>query len=483
MLWARSASGEYPVYVGARRARRAIRPARPRASSSPTPPSARSTPTRWGRSRRRIEIPPGEAAKTLGAGRARPARRWRRPGWRDDDHVVALGGGVVGDLAGFCAADLPARRARRAAADDARRAGRLGLRRQDRRRPARGQELRGRLPPAGGGARRPGRARDAAAGGARGRLGRGDQDRADRRRAAVGAGAATRAPTVDADLVLACARTKLAVVAADERDAGRRQVLNLGHTVGHAIETATGYARYRHGEAVALGLLAALTLSGQAGAAGRGRRAAGRARAADDARSRGRPRRGARRRCRATRSGARAGSGSCSSSAPGDVRTGRAVEPADVAAHWRSWRMRNRVAVHARRQPRRARPPAGRALRRADLRQARVRRSSSSRASSSSRRASSRPITRASSSRSCTTRPTTPTGCCSTRAPGRTTRGRCATRSSCRACPRSRSISPTSSTASRSAPSRCSRTSAWRRSAARASRATATALERLKAAL
>jgi shikimate kinase/3-dehydroquinate synthase len=67
---------------------------------------------------------------------------------------------------------------------------------------------------------------------------------------------------LDRDLVLACARTKLAVVARDERDAGRRQVLNLGHTVGHAIETVTGYRRYRHGEAVGLGLLAALTLSG-----------------------------------------------------------------------------------------------------------------------------------------------------------------------------------------------------------------------------
>jgi shikimate kinase/3-dehydroquinate synthase len=68
---------------------------------------------------------------------------------------------------------------------------------------------------------------------------------------------------VDERVVLACARTKLAIVAGDERDGGRRQVLNLGHTIGHAIETATGYARYRHGEAVGLGLLAALRLSGQ----------------------------------------------------------------------------------------------------------------------------------------------------------------------------------------------------------------------------
>jgi shikimate kinase/3-dehydroquinate synthase len=67
---------------------------------------------------------------------------------------------------------------------------------------------------------------------------------------------------VDDDVILACARTKLAVVAADERDGGRRQVLNLGHTVGHALEVALGYGTLRHGEAVGLGLLAALRLSG-----------------------------------------------------------------------------------------------------------------------------------------------------------------------------------------------------------------------------
>jgi shikimate kinase/3-dehydroquinate synthase len=65
------------------------------------------------------------------------------------------------------------------------------------------------------------------------------------------------------DVIAACARTKLRIVARDERDAGLRQTLNLGHTVAHALEAVTGYARYRHGEAVGLGLLAALTLSGQ----------------------------------------------------------------------------------------------------------------------------------------------------------------------------------------------------------------------------
>lgn len=67
------------------------------------------------------------------------------------------------------------------------------------------------------------------------------------------------ATTLD-DVVFACARYKCAIVAADERDSGLRHVLNLGHTVGHAIEGASEY-KYLHGEAIGLGLLAALRLS------------------------------------------------------------------------------------------------------------------------------------------------------------------------------------------------------------------------------
>lgn len=57
---------------------------------------------------------------------------------------------------------------------------------------------------------------------------------------------------------------KARVVAGDEREGeGSRATLNFGHTVGHALEAATGYARFAHGEAVALGLRAALELSDQ----------------------------------------------------------------------------------------------------------------------------------------------------------------------------------------------------------------------------
>ncbi|MFO7155079.1 MAG: 3-dehydroquinate synthase [Pseudomonadota bacterium] len=60
-------------------------------------------------------------------------------------------------------------------------------------------------------------------------------------------------------------RIKAEVVAADEFDHGRRQVLNFGHTLGHALETATGFDRLRHGEAVVLGMRAAVHLSRRLG--------------------------------------------------------------------------------------------------------------------------------------------------------------------------------------------------------------------------
>jgi 3-dehydroquinate synthase len=70
------------------------------------------------------------------------------------------------------------------------------------------------------------------------------------------------------ELVARAVRVKVAVVSADEREAGPRQALNLGHTVGHALETATGFERFLHGEAVAWGLLAATALSRRQGLIG-----------------------------------------------------------------------------------------------------------------------------------------------------------------------------------------------------------------------
>ena len=58
---------------------------------------------------------------------------------------------------------------------------------------------------------------------------------------------------------------KAQVVAADEREGGIRAILNLGHTFGHAIETAQGYGQWLHGEAVATGMLLALDLSARRG--------------------------------------------------------------------------------------------------------------------------------------------------------------------------------------------------------------------------
>ena len=65
-----------------------------------------------------------------------------------------------------------------------------------------------------------------------------------------------RDPEGLAKMIEASIRTKARLVEADEREAGPRAVLNLGHTLGHAIETVGGYGRLGHGEAVGLGILA-----------------------------------------------------------------------------------------------------------------------------------------------------------------------------------------------------------------------------------
>ncbi len=70
-----------------------------------------------------------------------------------------------------------------------------------------------------------------------------------------------RAEAVTQELVAGSIAFKASVVKLDERETGRRAELNLGHTIGHAIEAATGFSRWTHGEAVALGLRAALWLS------------------------------------------------------------------------------------------------------------------------------------------------------------------------------------------------------------------------------
>ncbi len=71
----------------------------------------------------------------------------------------------------------------------------------------------------------------------------------------------SRLPDGLLEAVYQSVRNKAEVVADDEREAGARAYLNFGHTFGHALETATGYGQYRHGEAVAIGMVLATRLS------------------------------------------------------------------------------------------------------------------------------------------------------------------------------------------------------------------------------
>ena len=68
-----------------------------------------------------------------------------------------------------------------------------------------------------------------------------------------------------ASLIAQCCSIKAEIVAEDERETGRRALLNLGHTFAHALEADTNYKRWLHGEAVAIGLYCAALLSHQLG--------------------------------------------------------------------------------------------------------------------------------------------------------------------------------------------------------------------------
>ena len=66
-------------------------------------------------------------------------------------------------------------------------------------------------------------------------------------------------------VILESCRHKAEVVANDEKESGERALLNLGHTFGHAIETASGYGTWLHGEAVAAGMMMAASMSHKLG--------------------------------------------------------------------------------------------------------------------------------------------------------------------------------------------------------------------------
>jgi 3-dehydroquinate synthetase/shikimate kinase len=263
MLWAASASGEYPVFVGSDLLSAGWWPLEGRrfciTDSSVAPLYAE----RLQPLAARVEVEPGEAAKTMAVAE-RALRELAATGMTREDHVVALGGGVVGDLAGFCAhlyqRGVPVVQAPTTlvAQVDSAYGGKTGVDLPEGKNYAGAYHLPAAvLADAGTLSSLP---REELAAGfvellKTGLLAGGELWQRARSLESLD-------PESLADLVFACARYKCEVVAADERDAGQRAVLNLGHTVGHAIEAASGYTRYRHGEAVGLGLLAALRLSG-----------------------------------------------------------------------------------------------------------------------------------------------------------------------------------------------------------------------------
>lgn len=265
LLWAASESGDYPIFMGGNllltndwwwpvEGRRFC-----------VTDTNVATLLDWERipeSELQIEVPPGELAKDLEQVEG-VVTAWVDAGMTREDHVVALGGGVVGDLAGFCAhvyqrgvpvVQVPTTLV---AQVDSAYGGKTGVDLPDAKNYIGAYHLPaavlvdtgvlGTLPTL-----------ELASGFVEvvktGLLAGGPLWERIRK-------IQTLHPHQLDDVIFACARYKCQIVAADERDAGLRHVLNLGHTIGHAIETGSGY-EYRHGEAVGLGLLAALNLSG-----------------------------------------------------------------------------------------------------------------------------------------------------------------------------------------------------------------------------
>lgn len=74
-----------------------------------------------------------------------------------------------------------------------------------------------------------------------------------------------KSPHIVPEIIERCCQIKAEIVSRDEKDEGLRNTLNLGHTFGHALESATGYKKYRHGEAVAIGIVGAMYLAQELG--------------------------------------------------------------------------------------------------------------------------------------------------------------------------------------------------------------------------
>jgi 3-dehydroquinate synthase len=72
-----------------------------------------------------------------------------------------------------------------------------------------------------------------------------------------------REPTLLSKVVVRCCRIKADVVGADETEQGLRAILNFGHTIGHALEAVSGYGRFLHGEAISIGQVLAARLSSE----------------------------------------------------------------------------------------------------------------------------------------------------------------------------------------------------------------------------